>query len=491
MNGSTKHAWILAQLPRGPGYRPFMSESAPRHPLFVLSDSDDTPRLVANLADLNISDDTEVTASTRRRFVGLGDGIDNDPAIREAVLALSPDPALERWRRYRSMALAAPVAWSMFVYKDYEDVSRLAGDAKHVVNSEEFKELERDPQTSALARSKHAKIDRAIAMKWTYTSIEAAIGLAAFVVIFLGLRRFRAIPAAVGIAAGAWWLFHAGQPDKCFRAFRELPLAALGLFGAVATLVLAPSETRVITSLRARLGLRTEASVEPRNQDLFATIAAAWAGIALPYLLRLLATVRASDFLRTAFFVGFCFLVFFGFLAWRREESRVAPQFAKLAMIAALGFGITAACDIASRAAFGTAVEAYQCVNPAATKLKEIQASSAKETTAARKETQTQTLAFFIAVMAAPIAEEVLYRGTLQRVARRRLGARKSMLLSAVVFGFAHALAFPAAFYQHFGLGLAFAAVFELAGAGAVGVVASAATHAMWNGWLAAMPVFG
>ena len=58
-------------------------------------------------------------------------------------------------------------------------------------------------------------------------------------------------------------------------------------------------------------------------------------------------------------------------------------------------------------------------------------------------------------------------------------------------FTFAHALAFPTAFYQHFGLGLAFAAVFELAGAGAVGVVASAATHAMWNGWLATMPVFG
>ena len=68
--------------------------------------------------------------------------------------------------------------------------------------------------------------------------------------------------------------------------------------------------------------------------------------------------------------------------------------------------------------------------------------------------------------------------------------SRAAMALSAAVFGFAHAQAFPAAFYQHFGLGLAFAAAFELAGGGAVGILASAVVHAAWNLWLAAMPVF-
>lgn len=474
---------------------PWEEESAPRHPLYVLSPSetgdDDTPRLVGDLREIVVGHELRVSSLPTGRFVGIDDALDNDPAIREAFLALSPDPALDRWRRLRPIALAAPVAWSMYVYRDFEEVSRLSADARQVVNSAEFKELERDPQTSALARAKHAKIDRAIAMKWTYASIEAAIGLMALLVIIVGLRRFRAIPAAVGFGAGAWWLFHAGQPAKCFRSFGDLALALLGLAGAIAVLVLAPSETRVVRSLRERLGLRADENLARRNQDLFATLAAAWAGISLPFLLRQLGALRVGDMGRTTFFVGFCFLAFFGFLAWRREESRVAPHLGRLAAIAALGFGITAACDIASRAAFGTAVEAYHCVRPQSTKLKEIQGQSAKETTAARRETQTQTLAFFIAVVAAPVAEEVLYRGTLQRIARRRLGARWSMLLSALVFGFAHALAFPAAFYQHFGLGLAFAAVFELGGAGAVGVVASAATHAMWNGWLAAMPVFG
>lgn len=466
-----------------------MEESAPRHPLYVRFPGEGEPRLISRLSEVVLDEHLQVSSSAKGKFVGLGDAIANDPPARDALLDLSPDPALDRWKRFRPLALAAPVAWSMYVYRDYQDVASLANDAKRVTNGEEFKELERNPQTMALAKAKHAKIDRAINMKWTYTSLEAAIGLAAFVVIFLGARRFRSIPIAVGLGAGAFWAFHAGQ--KCFHPAPAIPFAIFGLFGAIATLILAPSETKVIAALRARLGLQSDAAPLTFRTDLIATLAAAWAGIALPFLLRMLATARASDFARTAFFIAFCFLTFFGFLVWRREESRVAPHFGRLALVAALGFGITAAADIASRAAFGTAVEAYRCVKPEETKLKQFQAKSAEETTAARKETQTQTLAFFIAVMAAPIAEELLYRGTLQRVARKRLGARKSMLLSAVVFGFAHALAFPAAFYQHFGLGLAFAAVFELAGAGAVGVLASAATHAMWNGWLATMPVFG
>ena len=39
-------------------------------------------------------------------------------------------------------------------------------------------------------------------------------------------------------------------------------------------------------------------------------------------------------------------------------------------------------------------------------------------------------------------------------------------------------------------LGLAFASVFELAGGGAVAILACTATHFLWNWWLAAMPVF-
>lgn len=465
----------------------------PRHPIYVIGD-DDSPRLITDLREVSWSSELRVGDRPEGRFVGLDDAIDHAPEVRDALLSLSPEPALDRWRRYRAAALAAPVAWSMFVAGDFKQTSDLARDVRRVTESPEFKAAELEPETAAATRARHEKLDRAIAMRWTYGGVEAAIGLAAAVVVLLGFRRLRALPIAVGFGAGLWWLFHAGAPDRCFgpKAFREMLLAVLGIGGAIVTLSLAPSETKIVGNLRERLGLASrKVTIGPQDQDLIATLAAVWAGLLLPFLLRWLGTIGLKDLARAAFFVFFCLVAFLAFLAWRREESRVAPKLSVLALAAALGFGVTTACDVAARATLATVIEAQSCVSPAsANKLKKVQESSAKETTAARKETQTQALAFWIAVLAAPLAEEMLYRGTLQRIARRRLGSRSSMLLSAGVFGIAHALAFPAAFYQHFGLGLAFAAVFELAGGGAVGVVASAATHAMWNGWLATMPVF-
>lgn len=485
----------MAFLPEPDAPDSALPSSEPHHPRFPLYvDDEGAPRLVTDVREVAWSPELRVSAEPGGQFVGLDDALDHAPEVREGMLALTADPQVERWRKYRAVALAAPVAWSMFVAGELKQTSDLSRDARQVTESPEFKAAELDPETAKATLARHQKIDRAIAMRWTYGLVEGGIGLAAALVVILGLRRLRALPAAVGFGAGLWWLFHAGQPDRCFgpKAFRELLLAVLGLGGAIATVALAPGETRIVASLRERLALPTRSvTIGPKDHDLFATLAAVWAGLLLPFILRWLGAIGLHDVTRAAFFVLFCLVIFLGFLAWRREESRVVPKLSVLALAAALGFGVTTACDVAARSTLATVIEAQTCVSPAsAAKLKSVQEKSAKETTAARKETQNQALAFWIAVLAAPLAEEMLYRGTLQRVARRRIGSRWSMLLSGGVFGMAHALAFPAAFYQHFGLGLAFAAVFELAGGGAVGVVASAATHAMWNGWLATMPVF-
>jgi membrane protease YdiL (CAAX protease family) len=437
---------------------------------------------------------TLVATAPEDRFVTVGDGLDHSPAIRDAFLSFSPDPGVERWRKLRALTVAAPVSWMLYVASEGKQVDVLAKDAKHLLDSEAFKAAESNPQTSQAAKIRRTKIERAVSMRWTYTAIEGFLGLAALLIVIAGLRRFRAVPISVGIGAAIYWLFLAGQPDKCFRSFREIVLALLGFGGAIAAFALAPSETKIGRDLRDRLGIglpERSKFMTRGDRDLMAVLAAAWAGISLPFLLNGLGKAGVPDLARAVFFVGFCLAAFLGFLAWRKEQSKIAPKLQMLALAAALGFGVTTACDVAARATLATVVEAQTCINAeSAKKLKGVQEASAKETTAARKETQTQALAFWIAVLAAPLAEEMLYRGTLQRIARRRLGSRWAMLLSAGVFGIAHALAFPDAFYQHFGLGLAFAAVFELAGGGAVAVVASAATHAMWNGWLAAMPVF-
>ncbi|MGZ5966293.1 MAG: CPBP family intramembrane glutamic endopeptidase [Polyangiales bacterium] len=469
---------------------------APAHAVYVLRgpDGEGEPHLLTDLREVEWTTDTQVADKPEGRFVTVGDAIDNAPSIRDGLLSLSPDPSIERWRKLRALTVAAPVSWMMYVASEGKQVDELSKDAKHLLDSEAFKAAEQNPQTATAAKLRRTKIERAVSMRWTYTAVEGFLGIAALLIIIAGFRRLRAVPIAIGMGAGIFWLFHAGQPDKCFRSFREIILALLGFFGAIAAFALVPSETKIGKDLRERIGIGVpdlSKRMTRGDRDLLALLAAAWAGLSLPFLLNGLGKAGIPDLARATFFVGFCLAAFLGFLAWRKEESKIAPKLPMLALAAALGFGVTTACDVAARAALATVVEAQTCINPeSAKKLKGVQEASAKETTAARKETQTQALAFWIAVLAAPLAEEMLYRGTLQRVARRRLGSRWAMLLSAGVFGVAHALAFPDAFYQHFGLGLAFAAVFELAGGGAVAVIASAATHAMWNGWLAAMPVF-
>ena len=239
-------------------------------------------------------------------------------------------------------------------------------------------------------------------------------------------------------------------------------------------------------------GLRNQWSFDDaRRQDWAAMLAALAACLGLPVFLQILGQFRISEQTRVVSFIAFCLFVFLGLLVWRPDRSKISTKFSILVLSAFLGFGITTAADVAGRAAFATVVEIERCVFAnTRTNFRQIQQQSSRETTAARRDTQTQMLAFWIAILAAPIAEEILYRGTLQRIARRAVGSRMSVFMSGITFGLAHMVAFPRAFYQHIALGLAFAAVFEIAGGGVIAVIASALCHALWNLWLSKMPVF-
>ncbi|MEO7093401.1 MAG: CPBP family intramembrane glutamic endopeptidase [Polyangiales bacterium] len=465
--------------------------------------SADSATLVLNLGELDLSETTPVATAPGGKFVGLGDGIDNSPSVRDAVLAHSPDPALTRWSTapLRLVGLLAPLSWGYYVASEWRGVVTLTRDASRVIDSPEFKAAEvstENPGLAKEARARRGKIERAIGMRTAYVVAEAGIFVVAVLVLAIGLRRWRAIPVALGFGAAFWWLFQAGRPGTCFggKAWLDWLLAAMGLGAAVFTLWLAPTETRIARDLRARLGLPGRAAGEKwlvgeRRFDVAAALAAVAAGLVLPVVITTLAKINAGNFLRIFVFVGFCSVAFLGFLSWRKDTSRVAPTLVSLMLAATLGFGVLAAADVAVRASFATVVEVQTCAAPdKVTALNKVQEQGSKETTAARKDTQTDVLAFFIAVFAAPLSEEMLYRGALQRVARKAFGGRWAIVLSGVVFGLAHMGAFHAAFYQHIGLGLAFAAVFELAGGGAAAVVASATTHLMWNLWLAEMPVF-
>lgn len=455
---------------------------------------------VLSLDELPIDVATPVSTSPRGKFVGLGDAIDHDPYVRDALLALSPDPKLERWNNplLRLPLLLAPIAWGLFVAGELRSTSALSTDAHRVLDSPEFKQLELDPDTATETKARRDRIERTLAGRWAYELGEAGMALAGVIVVLAGLRRWRAIPVALGFGAAFWFTFQAGNPARCFThgALLDWTLALAGLVAAIGAIVLAPSETTIATDMRARLGLppsvpKTKGWARGEHYwDVVSTLAAVAAGLVLPSIMAAFNVLHAGNVIRIFFFVGFCTAMFLAGLSWRRETSRVRPRLTTIVLAFSLGFGVLAAADVAVRASFATVVEVQSCVAPdAKTALNKVQEQGAKETTSARKDTQSDILAFFIAVFAAPLSEEMLYRGTIQRIARRAFGARKAMLLTAVIFGLAHLPVFPAAFYQHIGLGLAFAAAFELAGGGATGIVASAATHFLWNLWLALMPV--
>ncbi|MBK7399108.1 MAG: CPBP family intramembrane metalloprotease [Myxococcales bacterium] len=469
--------------------------------LYVRLDDVEEGQLVTDVREADWSEELPVALGPLGPWMSLGDAVENSGRVRDALLRISPDERVERGMRLRALALGAPVAFAFFAVNEIQETGQVASDAKRVLGSEAFRaaETDSDPRVVQFAKTRREKIERAVGMRWGTVAIEAAFGLLALLVVLVGLRRLRPLVLAAGAASCSWWLFQAGRPDRCFHSPRHLALSLMGLSGFVAALLLWPSERRVTRSLRERLGLDRPPStaVAPtglrmRDKDLVALVAAAWLGVLLPFLLRWLGEARVPDTTRAFVFVFYCLGAFLGFLAFRKEVlSRVRTSVGALILAGVVGFGFTVVCDVASRTAFGTYVEAKQCQSPeAGQQAKKVQEQSAKETTTARKDTQASALAFFITVLAAPLSEEMLYRGTVQRLARRRFGARWAMAISALLFGVAHALAFPTAFYQHFGLGLAFAVVFELGGGGAMAVVASALTHALWNGWLALSPVF-
>ncbi len=79
------------------------------------------------------------------------------------------------------------------------------------------------------------------------------------------------------------------------------------------------------------------------------------------------------------------------------------------------------------------------------------------------------------AVIAAPLGEELFFRGFLYRAMRQRWGVRWALLATSLLFAFIHSS--PSAFLPYAALGLAFGLVYEWVGS----LWASITLHALWN----------
>jgi membrane protease YdiL (CAAX protease family) len=85
-------------------------------------------------------------------------------------------------------------------------------------------------------------------------------------------------------------------------------------------------------------------------------------------------------------------------------------------------------------------------------------------------------LALFAVMVAGPVAEELLFRGLIYRLARRLWGSSAAAVLSALAFGLLHGE--PWYLFGLVGLGLLLAYIYEMTGSLTPGVI----THSVYNG---------
>ena len=87
-------------------------------------------------------------------------------------------------------------------------------------------------------------------------------------------------------------------------------------------------------------------------------------------------------------------------------------------------------------------------------------------------------IAFFVASVLAPLAEEPVFRGLLFRWLKCRFNFGVGALVSAAMLALFHVD--PACFFQYIAIGLILALVYNRTGES----LSSIFTHALWNGWV-------
>ncbi|MEO7109435.1 MAG: CPBP family intramembrane glutamic endopeptidase, partial [Polyangiaceae bacterium] len=162
--------------------------------------------------------------------------------------------------------------------------------------------------------------------------------------------------------------------------------------------------------------------------------------------------------------------------------ARGSPYFSRSNTIAAilLGVALTATLTGGVHYFVDAAAHVVECMRTVASaSATRFIARESTEVTRNVREAQRDIAFFMMTVIIAPLVEERVYRGMLQRRLRERFGPRRAIALAAAVFGIAHLGIYRVAIYQTVLLGVAFGIAFEEGG-----LIASIVTHALWNLYL-------
>lgn len=366
------------------------------------------------------ADDT-VSRDAAARPAPLFDAIARDAPLREALLGALPSPLVERWARVRALVALGLAPALLVAAVDRE--RGLAGDA---------------PARRALAL--------------------VALG-AGLVLVDLARRA----PRHPGATAAVLAMIGARSALLVATGHRAaLGGALVATAAAIATLALAPWPAAIGAHLRASLGLaRPRPAPAARSRVAYAVLVASlWPLVAF--------AARAASPTSLAGPLGALVVALVAWAAGRALHARRATGGARASIVVAAAL-VGALGALASTRAARHFVDAARVALGAAVEAMPRAAGAHPSATA-----------LVAAALIAPLCEELVYRGLLQRVLATRLARPFAIAASALAFGLGHvALATPSG-WQAVVLGVALGAAYDAGGLGA-----SVGAHALYNAWLA------
>ncbi|MEO8877206.1 MAG: CPBP family intramembrane glutamic endopeptidase, partial [Polyangiaceae bacterium] len=255
----------------------------------------------------------------------------------------------------------------------------------------------------------------------------------------------------------------------------------IGLAAAIATTVVSPNRDRIERDILEALALTPESQEKPPPKS-----GAIWGALAIAIFLPLALLVSGRAFGLWGQAIA---MMLWGLLLPQRavpDVDRLAPQrspyfsWSNVFSATIVGVALTAALSGGAHYGVDAVAHAVQCTHTAASSgAAHLLARESAEVSRNVNEAQHDLSFFLMTAFLAPLIEERVYRGALQRILGQRFGSSRAIGMAASVFGFAHLGVYRVAIYQTLLLGVAFGVAFEEGG-----LIASILTHVIWNAYL-------
>jgi membrane protease YdiL (CAAX protease family) len=411
------------------------------------SDSAPTVSTALEIADEVRSGNTdlEISKSLDSGFFPVRNAFRAEPILRERFAVALKLPRIFRYQRMRPFLILGLIPWLMLFELDREIAADDIGNASSRMFLDMFLLL-------ACARD-----------------------------LVRPLPRHPRVTALVLLSATARFCFLLAR--TCMVDVHPLIVAAplIGLVAAVVTALVSPTREQITKDILRNLELDPRAPPLQKNGE--GSLVGAFAiAVLLPIVL--LTTVKYVGIWGEALV-----MVAWGFFLPKLVAPNVddmaargSPYFSSAITFAAIVAGLLLTSALTGGVHFFVDAFAYalECTRSvAASSATKFIARESTEVTRNVHEAQRDIAFFMMTVIVAPIVEERVYRGALQRKLGERFGPRRAIAIAASVFGIAHLGIYRVAIYQTVLLGVGFGVAFEEGG-----LIASVVTHALWNLYL-------